>query len=157
AATGRCSITYTSTAVGTDVVRARFTPPGRPEQTSTGRTVNWRSTAATATGFAWNDANNNGAWNTGETGQASVTVSDARNNNGVPAAGEPSTTTNASGQFSFGNLTPGSYRICEVVPTGWSRTYPAAPGCHSITLAAGQTLAGRSGFAEALNFGNFRN
>lgn len=35
-----------------------------------------------------------------------------------------STTSDATGKFSFASLQPGTYTIHEVVPTGWKQTYP---------------------------------
>src|SRR5262249_36544677 len=43
------------------------------------------------------------------------------NNNGVLNSGEVSTLTDSTGAFSFTDLGPGTYRVREVVPSGWAR------------------------------------
>lgn len=47
--------------------------------------------------------------------------------NGVPAAWEYQTTTNAQGRYTFSNVYPGSYSIRVVKPSGWEQTYPVPP------------------------------
>ncbi|MEZ6039830.1 MAG: Ig-like domain-containing protein [Planctomycetaceae bacterium] len=39
--------------------------------------------------------------------------------NGIPDPGEPTTTTDASGQYHFSNLPAGDYEVTEVQPAGW--------------------------------------
>ena len=39
-----------------------------------------------------------------------------------------STTTDASGNYTFGDLGPGDYIVCEDLPTGWMQTFPSAAG-----------------------------
>ncbi|MBI3193187.1 MAG: hypothetical protein HYZ34_01825, partial [Ignavibacteriae bacterium] len=48
-----------------------------------------------------------------------------------------STTTDASGQFSFTNLPVGTYTVNEVQKNGWIQTYPPSPGTHTINLNGG--------------------
>jgi subtilisin-like proprotein convertase family protein len=61
--------------------------------------------------------------------------------------GEPSTITDANGNYRFDDLPAGEYIIAEVGRGGWFQSFPTAPGVHSVTLAPGQELAG-------LDFGN---
>lgn len=105
-------------------------------------------------GFKWNDRDGDGAWDAGEPGAGGWVIFLDRDNDGVLDQGETNVTTADSGRYSFGQLAPGSYRVCEVLQANWRRTYPGAPGCHNVTLAAGQSVEGRPGFAEVPNFGN---
>ena len=60
--------------------------------------------------FVWNDVNANGIQDAGEAGIAGVTV---KLNTGA------TTTTSASGAYSFTNLVPGTYTVTVVLPTGY--------------------------------------
>jgi SdrD B-like domain/Secretion system C-terminal sorting domain len=69
----------------------------------------------------WFDANNNGIKDAGEPGIATATVNLYQDNNGdnVPdGAAVSTTTTNASGVYSFTNLVAGNYIVGVVLPTG---------------------------------------
>src|SRR5262249_35209845 len=39
-------------------------------------------------------------------------------------AGEPQTTTDAGGNFAFNGLAPGTYRVRDILPSGWTHTNP---------------------------------
>ncbi|MBY0477814.1 MAG: carboxypeptidase regulatory-like domain-containing protein [Chitinophagaceae bacterium] len=70
----------------------------------------------------WNDANNNGIDN-GETGIGSVTVNlykDDNNDNIADGAAIATTTTNATGNYTFSNLAPGNYIVGVATPTGFT-------------------------------------
>ena len=72
--------------------------------------------------FVWNDANNNGIFDAGETPIAGVTVRllDGSNQPVLGANGQPITTvTAADGGYLFANLVAGTYRIEVVIPTGF--------------------------------------
>ena len=60
--------------------------------------------------------------------------------------GEPTFTTATAGTFTFSGLAAGTYRIRDVLPTGWRRTLPTA-GYYDVTVSAGQTITGKD-FAE---------
>ncbi|MGG9972476.1 SdrD B-like domain-containing protein [Ferruginibacter sp. SUN002] len=71
----------------------------------------------------WNDQNNNGLKDAGEAGIAGATVNlyrDANNDNVVDGAAIATTTTDASGNYSFCSLTPGNYIVGVVIPTGYA-------------------------------------
>lgn len=105
---------------------------------------------ATISGYKWNDQNQDGLRQPTEPKLAGWTIFIDSNANGQLDPGETSTTTDTSGNYSFGNLAPGDYSICEVQQSGWTQTYPGtASGCQTITVA----LSGRT---YQQNFGNFQ-
>ncbi len=58
------------------------------------------------------------------------------------------TKTNGNGAYSFGDLLPGDYKVCETQQATWTQTYPqTADGCHLVTLNT-------SGQVETKDFGN---
>ncbi|HTR18870.1 MAG TPA: SdrD B-like domain-containing protein [Candidatus Paceibacterota bacterium] len=79
-----------------------------------------------------------------------VTIFLDANNNGQLDNGETSLTTNKQGFYDFTGLVAGTYHVCEVVPSGWTQTYPkTGGGCYTVTLSAGQN-------AKKKDFGNFK-
>ncbi|MGL4424027.1 MAG: SdrD B-like domain-containing protein, partial [Gemmataceae bacterium] len=64
--------------------------------------------------FVWNDANNNGKFDTAEAGIAGVTVN-LLNSTGTVVG---TTTTDTAGNYVFNNLTPGTYTFRVTGPTG---------------------------------------
>ena len=67
--------------------------------------------------FVWYDTNRDGIQNTNEVGIANVTVTLT-----YPDGGTLTTTTNASGLYSFPNLAPGSYNVAFTTPSGLTST-----------------------------------
>lgn len=58
------------------------------------------------------------------------------------------TTTDVNGAYSFGNLMPGDYVVCETQQDKWTQTYPQTKdGCHEFTIAT-------SGQVVEADFGN---
>ncbi len=89
----------------------------------------------------WLDANGNGTQDAGETGINGVTVQLLNNANTVVAT----TTTSGDGNYTFGNLTAGTYTVKIVaasLPAGVTATYDldgiATANQAAVTLAAGQ-------------------
>jgi len=76
------------------------------------------------TGSVFNDSNNSGVQSPGDVPMAGVTVYIDGNNDGVLDSGDPTTTTDANGNYVFTDLQPGSYTVREILPTGWRRTTP---------------------------------
>jgi Fungalysin metallopeptidase (M36)/SdrD B-like domain/Fungalysin/Thermolysin Propeptide Motif/Domain of unknown function (DUF4214) len=97
----------------------------------------------TLSGQAFNDLNGNGAQDAGEPALAGWVIQLDRNADGTVDA---LATTNASGNYTFANLGPGTYRVREAGQSGWLQT-TADPG--DVTASSGTDLPGR-------NFGNFR-
>jgi|GEM_PF-3544800 len=96
-----------------------------------------RAVVGSISGTKFNDANGNGARDTGESGVSGVTIQ-LRN-----SAGQLSTaTTDASGNFSFTNLPAGAYVLSEVVPAGSVQTLPGGGAAINITLTPGQNATG---------------
>ena len=89
-------------------------------------------------GTVFGDLNGNGQRDSGEQAISGRTVFVDANNNGVLDSGETTTTTDSNGNYSFSGLTPGTYSVREVLPSGVSLT----TGTHSVTLPAGQTITG---------------
>jgi subtilisin-like proprotein convertase family protein len=56
---------------------------------------------------------------------------------------EASALSNASGDYTIGNVPAGSYRLDEVVPSGWFMTTPTA-GYFPVTVGSGTTLTGKN-------------
>ncbi len=76
------------------------------------------TTLSAITGTVFNDANGNGTMDAGETALSGVTV-ELRNNVGAVIA---TTTTNATGGYSFTSLPAGTYTITETDPVGYIST-----------------------------------
>jgi hypothetical protein len=93
------------------------------------------------TGKLFNDANNNKLKDSTEGIFSGWTVYLDQNRNGIKDASERSTTSDASGNYTFSNLAPGTYYVEEVIPSGYAQTSPGAGG-----LSAG------SGFKVNVNF-----
>jgi parallel beta-helix repeat protein len=101
----------------------------------------FQATPNTITGRVFQDSNGDGSQQTGEAGLSGRTVYLDANNNGVLDTGEATATTDSSGAYSFTNLDPATYRVREVLPTGWLQTTanPAA----IVAGTTGQTFSGR--------------
>jgi cyclophilin family peptidyl-prolyl cis-trans isomerase/uncharacterized protein (DUF2141 family) len=93
-------------------------------------------------GTVFNDINGNGQLNSGETGISGRTVFVDVNGTGVSGGTNPTTTTDANGNYSFHGLTAGTYKVREVLPNGHTLT----TALQTITVAADHT-------ASSVNFG----
>lgn len=82
-------------------------------------------------GTVYEDFNSNGVKDNGENGLSGWTVYLDLDNSGTlnldaEGALEPSALTNIDGDFSIGHLRPGTYRVAEVIESGWTPTIPAS-------------------------------
>jgi len=96
-------------------------------------------------GKKFNDLDGDGVFDNGEPGLSDWTIFIDEDGDKILDANETSTPTDAEGDYSFADLEPGTYTICEVNP-GWPQTVPAG-GCHTVTLGSGDNATGK-------NFGN---
>jgi subtilisin-like proprotein convertase family protein len=166
---------FDSLANGTYIVRT-VAPAGRRLTLPAGGsyTVNFSGTTVTnrdfgyvnprVAGTVFNDANDNGIFDATETGLSGVTVFIDADSSGGLSAGDPTTTTDAGGNYVFGGLANGTYTVRVVTPAGRRLTFPAAGFyTHTVTNAAvvftgdnfGQTDRARvSGFVYSDNNGN---
>jgi hypothetical protein len=97
------------------------------------------------TGTTWNDLDGDGVKDTGEPSLSNWRMFIDVDKDGLWDANEKSVLTNAAGTYSFKDLAAGTYRIREVLQTGWRRTAPSA-GPYDVTLG--------SGASTTRNFGN---
>ncbi len=114
-------------------------------------TANFGEDPATISGFVYNDLNDNGVKDAGESGVPNVKVTlTGTDINNQPVTRE--VTTGADGSYNFGDLPRGSYKIVETQPVGYpdgKDTVGTAGGNASvndeisnIVLAAGQDSSG---------------
>jgi len=102
-------------------------------------------------GTIYNDANENGVNDAGDTPLAGWTAYADFNNNSQLDANEPFAISGADGGYSITGLPAGNYRIRELRESGYNRTQPAGAwpmGYYDLTLSEGQASA-------ANDFGNF--
>ncbi|MFA6383463.1 MAG: DUF4215 domain-containing protein [Parcubacteria group bacterium] len=106
-------------------------------------------TEAMISGKKFEDCNADGIFQPGcETGLRNWTIFIDANPNSILDPGEISVNTNHNGNYSFVNLYPGTYRICEVQKSGWVQTKPANNECYTAELN-GTNLTG-------YYFGNYK-
>lgn len=113
-------------------------------QSATGR--NFGNDPNSIAGTKWNDRNGDGVRDPGEPILQGWTIYLDQNDNGQFDPGERTSVTDATGNYSFIGLPPGTHVVREVVQANWTQTFPT-PGFHSVTIAAGQDVTG-------INFGN---
>jgi subtilisin family serine protease len=82
-------------------------------------------------GTVWNDADNDGVEDAGETGLAGVTVYLDANANGGLDSGEVTVTTNGSGNYTFANVAAGTHQVGQVAPSGFTQTSPVFVGSYA--------------------------
>lgn len=79
-------------------------------------------------GSKWHDLNEDGDRDSDEPGLEGWTIFLDPNQNGKLDSGEISTETDSNGDYSFTDLTPGTYTVAEVLQEGWKQTYPGING-----------------------------
>jgi protocatechuate 3,4-dioxygenase beta subunit len=94
-------------------------------------------------GTVYNDANGNGAFDTGEAGIAGVALS-------MTGTATATAVTNASGAYTFSGLFSGTYAVDYTVPTGYANT--GMRPITGITLATNTSaVTGKNFFAQQTN------
>lgn len=98
---------------------------------------------ATVSGRKINDDNANGTIDQGEVGIADwhITLTEVGGNGLTLDA-----TTNANGAYSFADVVPGNYLLCEVSKEGWRETFPSTSvnnGCYLLNLDPGATITNK--------------
>ncbi|HSX18681.1 MAG TPA: SdrD B-like domain-containing protein [Candidatus Saccharimonadales bacterium] len=104
------------------------------------------NSGSTITGVKFLDENANGEKNDGEENLSGWTIFIDSNGNGTLDQGETSTITSGNG-YSFTNLSPGTYTICEVQQDGWNVSQPKT-NCQTVVI----TEAG----SYTADFGNYQ-
>lgn len=92
--------------------------------------------ASNIEGVLWDDANGNGSLDSGEQRLAGRTVFVDSNDNGILDPDEPMTTTSdddtvttdidETGSYRLTDVGPGPRSVMQVLPAGWSQTFPGA-------------------------------
>jgi uncharacterized protein (DUF2141 family) len=90
-------------------------------------------------GNVYNDKNSNGKLDSGEAGIANVLMYLDLKKDGKIDAGDPTFTTNSAGAFSITGLAPGTYRLREVVLSGYKVTNPSA-SYFDVSVASGAAV-----------------
>ncbi len=93
-------------------------------------------------GEVFDDANGDGKLDDGESGLSGWTVYIDLNNSGAFVSGDPETTTNSAGDFSFDDLAAGTYIVRVIRPSGWSQIYLTNNYGQHITIGTGQAVSG---------------
>ncbi len=82
-------------------------------------------------GTKFNDVNCDGVVTSSDPGLAGWTI-ELKDNSGTVIATD---VTDGTGSYCFDSLVAGTYTVCEQNQAGWTQTFPASPGTHTITLA----------------------
>lgn len=116
--------------------------------------ANYSLTNGSLTGTMWNDLNGDGVRATNpltgaftEPGLSGWTVFLDLNHNKTLDAAEPTTTTSATGDYTFSSLTAGDYNVTEILPPGWS-VAPTFNDSNTVTITSGAA-------SKAPDFANF--
>jgi hypothetical protein len=73
------------------------------------------------------------------------------NKNGALDTNEPRTSTDISGNYAFNNIAPGTYRVRDILPSGFTHTNPTS-GFFDLTVEGQQTRVAR--FATTFSDGD---
>ncbi len=105
---------------------------------------------STLIGYKWNDLDGDGYWDQNPTPEPPLenwSIWLDENGNGIQDGSDPVVQTDANGFYHFDNLPDGTYSVGEEQQPGWTQTYPAGGGTHSIAVAVGHMI-------QSANFGN---
>jgi uncharacterized protein YkwD len=96
-------------------------------------------------GQIFEDLNDNRRLDPGDIGAASMTVFLDTQNTATPNPGEPTSTTNSLGDFTFVGVAPGKYHVVVVVPSGW-RSSNGSSDNHVVRVQRGHSAANAAAF-----------
>ena len=99
------------------------------------------ATTGAVSGKLWNDFNKNGIYDSGENKLVGWTVFDDSNHNSKLDSAESHVTTDATGNYLLGNLSPGAHTIIATTPSGWLPTAPGQ-GAASATIISNTAATG---------------
>src|SRR5262249_27017242 len=102
----------------------------------------------TISGVVFRDFNLNGTQENSEPALASQTVYLDLKNDGILDPGDPSTTTDNNGAYSFTNLAPGTYTVRQVLLGGVLLSTPVS-GNLQVTVTPGASFTGQN-FGDVL-------
>jgi fibro-slime domain-containing protein len=103
-------------------------------------TIECQRDPATITGKKYNDKNANGIVD----GQDVTIQAWTMTLTLIGASTSREAITNAEGVYSFSDVTPGNYALCEVGKTGWRQTFPVTnSGCYMLNVDAGAVISGK--------------
>ena len=101
------------------------------------------ASVGTITGVTFFDHNSNGTQDAGDAGLAGYGVFLDTNGNGTLDTNEVQVYTDANGRYEFHGLAGGTYRVVQILPSGFTHTTPqtgVTAVFSSVTVAAGQTV-----------------
>jgi hypothetical protein len=129
--------TSPSTPLGTYTITITGTELGITRSTQITLNVIPQIIVGSISGMKFNDLNGNGKKNPGEPGLANWTITLTNETGGVTT-----TMTDASGNYSFTNLTDGNYTVGEVQQAGWIQTAPATSN-YIVNIISGANITGQ--------------
>ena len=93
-------------------------------------------------GIVWEDTDGDGARDPDEPVLEGVTVYLDLDDDGALDPGEPATASGPAGSYTFPDLAAGDWIVREVVPAGFTQTFPAAEddGEHRVALSSGDDV-----------------
>jgi hypothetical protein len=103
--------------------------------------------AITLAGRVFADHNGDGVQQSGDAGLAGVVIYIDSNHDGAYESTEPKTKTNADGDYRFTTLGPHTFRVRELLPSGYRVDNPSST-YYDVTLMLGEDVRGRN-FADA--------
>ena len=92
-------------------------------------------------GIVVDDSDENGSQGENEFGVEGELVFLDSNNNGALDSGEPSTTSEIDGRYTFTDLVAGTYFVRHRLSPYWEHTFPLS-GVHEVTLAEDEVMTG---------------
>jgi len=116
-----------------------FQPPSNSDLTQIYREIAKDACQASISGMKFNDLNGNSVKDANEPALKGITIRLYDNNQIID-----SVVTDTNGFYRFSNVSPGTYVVEEVVPSGWEQTAPTTDsGTYPITITTGQKIANK--------------